>query len=217
MTKHFHLWQVLPVIAMGLFALAPDVAARQTPSSAAQELSERYSPIAELRQQMRACDRDGEGYYPAPVETVLSNSEIALKQATGKNSRSDTILMMGPTAKDLAGKDISYYLDFPGNPNHPGCQYEQAFKRYVSERNAPPTTYAHIVVDPERGKLVLQYWFWYYFNEWNNSHESDLEMMQIVAFENRVPALGGVVAALLVALISLFVVKRQEIGEAFAV
>lgn len=180
MTNSFRLWRLLPIIAFALLTLAPRSTTAQTTTSAAQQLAERYAPIAELRRQTRACDRKGEGYYPAPVETVLGNPEVALKQATGKDSSSDTVIKMAPTAADLAGKDDSYYLDFPGHPNRPECHYEQAFKRYAAQTNATPTTYAHIVIDHERGKLVLQYWFWYYFNDWNNTHESDWEMMQIV-------------------------------------
>jgi hypothetical protein len=31
----------------------------------------------------------------------------------------------------------------------------------------------------EKGELVLQYWFYYPFNDWNNKHESDWEMIQL--------------------------------------
>lgn len=168
------------IVAIALQAMILQSATAQTTTTAAQELAEQYAPIAELRRQSRPCDRKGEAYFPSPVETVLGNPDVALKQATGRDSRSDTLIKMAPTAEDLAGKDGSFYLDFPGQPNHPGCQYEQAFKRYAAQTNATPTTYAHIVVDRERGKLVLQYWFWYYFNDWNNTHESDWEMIQIV-------------------------------------
>src|SRR5262249_28129592 len=118
--------------------------------------------------------------FPAPVETVLGNPDIALKQATSDGSSTDSVVKMGPTSQDLANKDDTYYLDIPGNPHHAGCTYETSFKGYATARNAQPTTYARIVVDQERHQLALQYWFWYYFNDWNNTHESDWEMMQLV-------------------------------------
>src|SRR4029079_19606318 len=93
------------------------VMAQQTAGSPEQQLDDKYAPIAHLRQQEENCDRDGEGYFPAPVEVVLGNSEVALKQATGEDSKSDTVVKMGPTAQDLAGKDDTYYLDFPGDPH----------------------------------------------------------------------------------------------------
>lgn len=149
-------------------------------SPTARQLAERYAPVAYLRAQSKNCDRDGEAYFPAPVEVVLGNPEVALKRADGESSSHDTIVTMGPTAEDLAGLGREYYLDFPGNPRRPGCTYEADFKRFVAERGARPTTYAHIVVDRTAGRLVLQYWFWYYFNDWNNTHESDWEMVQFV-------------------------------------
>src|SRR4051812_33312163 len=51
-----------------------------------------------------------------------------------------------------------------------------------------PAVYAHVATDPERaGKLALQYWFFYVFNDWNNLHEGDWEMIQLV-FEASTPA-----------------------------
>jgi hypothetical protein len=37
------------------------------------------------------------------------------------------------------------------------------------------------VTDPGHpGKLALQYWLFYVFNDWNNLHEGDWEMIQLV-------------------------------------
>ena len=45
----------------------------------------------------------------------------------------------------------------------------------------PTTSYAHIVTEPGKpGKLALQYWFYYPFNDFNNKHESDWEMVQLM-------------------------------------
>jgi hypothetical protein len=147
-------------------------------NSPEQQLADRFAPVAELRVQSANCDRDGEGYFPAPVDTVLGNPEITLKQH-GDNGGPDTVVATAPTARDLAGKDDSYYLDFPGNPRRPGCNYETHFKRYAAEQGTQPSTYARIFIDEEHDALVLQYWFWYFFNDWNNTHESDWEMVQI--------------------------------------
>ena len=41
--------------------------------------------------------------------------------------------------------------------------------------------YAHVATDPGYpGKLALQYWFFYPFNDFNNTHEGDWEMTQLV-------------------------------------
>jgi len=150
-------------------------------ASAEEQLAQKYAPIAMLRQQTASCDKKGEGYFPAPVDLVLGNPDVALKQiGTTDSSADDPVIKMGPTAQDLAGKDDTYYLDFPGNPRKAKCDFENNFKRLVALQGTKPTTYVHIVVDQGRGQLALQYWFWYYFNDWNNTHETDWEMIQII-------------------------------------
>jgi hypothetical protein len=146
----------------------------------AQELADRYVPLAVLRDQSNPCDRDGEGYFPAPVESVLGNPDVALKIADSPSSATDTIVKMAPTAQDIANLDDRYYLDFPGNPRRPGCVFETDFREYAEANGLKPTTYAHIVVDQAEHRVVIQYWLWWYFNDWNNLHEGDWEVVQVV-------------------------------------
>lgn len=41
--------------------------------------------------------------------------------------------------------------------------------------------YAHVVQqDDEPDQLAVQYWFYWYYNDWNNKHESDWEFIQIL-------------------------------------
>jgi hypothetical protein len=41
--------------------------------------------------------------------------------------------------------------------------------------------YAHVATDPGYpGRLALQYWLFYVYNDWNNLHEGDWEMIQLV-------------------------------------
>ncbi len=78
----------------------------------------------------------------------------------------------------LAGL-FEYHLDFPGSALEPGCTYELWARRLTE--GAEPTVYAHVATDPGApGKLALQYWFFYAFNDFNNTHEGDWEMIQLV-------------------------------------
>ena len=89
------------------------------------------------------------------------------------------LVEIAPKAKDLGHGLYGYHLDFPGNALHPGCDYLHWQQRLGAERT--PTAYAHVVTDPAHpGKLALQYWFFYVFNDWNNLHEGDWEMIQLV-------------------------------------
>jgi hypothetical protein len=133
-------------------------------------LVERYVPVVMVKEQIEPCSPDGEPFWPMPVDAILDNPEIALRQM----SRGDPVVMRGPGASDLAGLGEGFFLDFPGDSLKPGCIYEQDFERYVD--GVEPTVYAHVVQQPdEPGLVFVQYWFYWYYNDWNNKHESDWE------------------------------------------
>lgn len=84
-----------------------------------------------------------------------------------------------PTSSDVAGKGDGWFLDYPGNPLVPGCDYEKWFKE--TSAGISPTLYAHVATDPDHpDKLAMQYWFFYTYNDWNDKHEGDWEMVQVV-------------------------------------
>lgn len=140
-------------------------------------LAQKYSPIVVIRQQDGPCGI-GEPYLPTPVETVLGNADVTLRGPNGET-------IAAPTAADLAGKGEGWYLDLPGNPLDPGCGYEQWFDAASAGR--PPTVYAKVATDPDYpDKLALQYWFFWTYNDWNDKHEGDWEMIQLL-FEATTP------------------------------
>jgi hypothetical protein len=144
-----------------------------------QQLVDKYAPIMMLKQQDAPCDPDGEPYAPQSVDIVLDNPDVVLRQVGNGNP----VLKVAPTAADLYGRSEGFFLDFPGGALEPGCIYEQDFDRYTAtvtgERE--PVVYAHIATQPdEPDKLAVQYWFYWYFNDWNNKHESDWEGIQLL-------------------------------------
>jgi hypothetical protein len=109
------------------------------------------------------------------VQVVLENPEVALRGP----GPGDPIVRTAPTAADLHGKGDGYFLDFPGDPLHPGCTYEEDGRRFAEKQ--PSVAYAHVAAEAgTAGKLALEYWFYYYFNDFNNRHESDWEGIQLV-------------------------------------
>src|SRR5215218_2993986 len=166
------------VAAVAIFIGGPAVpvraeqpaAPRQTADDAAQQLAERFAPIMMLKQQSEDCDPDGEPYRPSPVEIVLDNPQVAIRQV----GNGDPVVKWGPSASDLFGLNQGSYVDFPGSALSPACTYETDFWKYTGDK--PAAVYAHIVHDPDRrDRLYVQYWFYWYFNDWNNKHESDWE------------------------------------------
>jgi hypothetical protein len=150
-------------------------------SSLAQRLIDAYTPITMLREEQDPpCETSAEQYEPTTVSTVLGNPAVGLKRV--EEDGSEVLVKQGPTAADIAGLGDEYHLELPGDPLGDTCVYARDFARLVREGKAPPTTYAHIARQVGRPGLVVQYWFFWYFNQFNDLHEGDWEGMQI-AFE----------------------------------
>ncbi len=141
------------------------------------QLVRTYAPITMLRtSDDLPCDPNAEQYEPTTVNTVLGNPRVTLVPPAG----SGTDRIEAPTAADIAGLGDGYHLDLPGDPLEPGCTYARDFAALVASGEAPPLTYAHIRRRPEVDRVVVQYWFYYYYNQFNDLHESDWEGMQLV-------------------------------------
>ncbi|MFN8132591.1 MAG: hypothetical protein U0R70_13660 [Solirubrobacteraceae bacterium] len=171
-------------LALGLAPAAPAAAAQ----TAAQRLVATYAPITNLRtQEPPPCDTDGEQYLPTTVDTVLGNPRVKLKLQPKGVKRARTVTT-APTAADVAFKGSDYFLDLPGDPLNAGCTFGRDFARLVAGGKAPAVTYAHIAREPGRPGIAVQYWFFWYFNEFNDLHEGDWEGMQVVFDEATTPA-----------------------------
>jgi hypothetical protein len=165
----------LIALALGLIAPGRASAATGDPVSAEQQLADKYAPVVMLQKQPEPCSSQGEPYSPMAVDSLLGNPEIALRQV----GRGDPIVKWAPTASDLFRLGGAFYLDFPGQSLNPGCIYEQDYRRYNAGHEA--TVYAHTLQEAGHpDQYVLQYWFWWYYNDWGNTHEGDWEHIQIV-------------------------------------
>jgi hypothetical protein len=148
-------------------------APRQSDLQAQTELADRYAPVVRLVNSPGHCVQ-GEAYQPTNVDVVLGNSDVALRGPWSGNN----IVKVGPTAKDLSVGLSSYNLDFPGEALSPGCTYANWAAQIA--KTSPSTMYAHVVAEPSYpGQLALQYWFFYLYNDFNDKHEGDWEMIQL--------------------------------------
>ena len=161
--------------ALTILAFVPATSAVDAQSADEQELAERYAPIVMLRTQEADCDSDGEPFAPMAVDLLLDNPQIALRQV----GNGDPTVTRAPGASDLANLGEGFYLDFPGDSLRPGCLYEQDHNRFNAGQ--PAVVYAHVAQQPDRPDLLaLQYWLFWYYNDWNNKHEGDWEFVQLL-------------------------------------
>ncbi|UGS38383.1 flippase-like domain-containing protein [Capillimicrobium parvum] len=163
--------------ATALLASAPGAHAQA--DGAAQRLVDRYSPVVMVREQNDPpCDTAEEQYQPTTVDTVLGNPTVTLRRKGSGRRLED--LGTAPTRAQIAGKGDDHYLDLRGNPRGDTCVYARDFKQLLRDGKAPVVTYAHIAREAGRPGLAVQYWFFWYFNQFNDLHEGDWEGMQIV-------------------------------------
>ena len=144
-------------------------------------LAKRFAPVVRIVTQAKECG-PGEPYLPLDVNVLFGADTVSLR---GPWNRTD-LISIAPTATQVGKGLYGYHLDFPGDALTPGCTYEQ-WARTISA-GTKPTVYAHVVTQAGRpGKLALQYWLFYAFNDWNNFHEGDWEMIQLL-FDASTPA-----------------------------
>jgi hypothetical protein len=143
-------------------------------SQEAHELAQEYSPIVMLRDFTKPCG-PGEPYVPMRVDALLDNPEIALRQV----GNHDAVIEWGPSAADLYGRGTGTYLDLPGDALSPGCIYARDSARYTPLSKS--AVYAHVTTQAdEPGYVAVQYWLYWYYNDWNDKHESDWEFVQVL-------------------------------------
>ena len=167
MAARLSLLTLVAVVALGVIPAAIADLADET------ALAERYAPVVRLVEQPEECG-PGEPYEPMDVGLLFDERTVALR---GPWNPVD-LVTIGPKADDLVDL-YEYHLDFPGNALDPGCDYERWARRITGSR--APALYAHVATDPGYpGKLALQYWIFYPYNDWNNLHEGDWETVQLV-------------------------------------
>jgi hypothetical protein len=170
--------RLAPALATVALLCLP-AAATAANEEVARTLAHRYAPIAMLREQQKPpCETSAEQYQPTSVGTVLGNPGVTLTHDDLKTGRLEKV-GKAPTAADIAGLPDGYYLDLEGEALGDTCVYAKAFEQLVKEGGAPAVVYAHIAREPNHSGFVLQYWFFWYFNQFNDLHEGDWEGMQL--------------------------------------
>jgi hypothetical protein len=161
----------LGLLGAVVLAVAPTARADLDDETA---LAEKHAPVVRLVEQADECG-PGEPYEPMDVDALFDEPTVALR---GPWNPVD-LVKIAPVAADLGRGLFEYHLDFPGDALNPGCTYERWARRVTAEEE--PAVYAHVASDSRYpDQLALQYWLFYPYNDWNNLHEGDWEMIQLV-------------------------------------
>lgn len=170
---------IAPLMLLTAPALAdpgadPDGPDPETPTTPEAALAEKFAPVMSLVEQTEECG-PGEPYVPSDVDVMFDNPSVALR---GPWTQRD-LVKAAPGVEDVEDGLPGYSLDLPGDPLHPECSYEKwANSQWGKEPT--PTVYARVAFeDGHEGRLALQFFIFYPFNDYNNKHETDWERIQL--------------------------------------
>ena len=132
------------------------------PTATALALAQRFAPVLRLAASER--------YRPLAIEDYLSTT--TLLAGTPPRGR---VAQTAPTLFTLPTAPAPTYLDVRGaQPTARTPAYPSIEQRL--ERASPrPTVYWHLARQPSTGRIALEYWFLYLYNDFYDAHEADWE------------------------------------------
>ena len=168
----------LGVVSVGTVGPA---AAGDAPPEADLALARRFAPVLYFH--------PDELFRPQPVEVLLEQAR--LRQT--RTGWFDVNVLNQPTLRDLCRyRGPEYFLDvWYGDEGTSSYKNYSAHRAYYEahlspEAGGPPSTaYARVV--REGSHITVQYWLFYYYNDWLNKHEGDWEMVQVILDEAEQP------------------------------
>ena len=140
------------------------------------ELAQRYVPVLYFH--------PDEVYHPQPVDVVLGISR--LRQS--RRMWFDTTILNNSTMQDLFAIPcdetcfLDQWLGDTGSSEYGNFSAHQAiYESILSPHIGGPeqVTYAHIVRNENPEYITIQYWLFYFYQDWFNKHEGDWEMVQV--------------------------------------
>jgi hypothetical protein len=162
------------------------LSAEEEAAPAVAEIARRFNPAMALP--------DASGPWPVAVRytwsggadlqarTVAAGGKVLRAGTAVANAELDRARWDGLPDRDAAGDRIEYWIDSPGDDRvRDGLTEWRRRWQAAPDGDKTPTQYAHLFwLDRAHGELVVQYWFFYPFNEWLNHHEGDWEHINVV-------------------------------------
>ncbi|MBD3204693.1 hypothetical protein GF327_10460 [Candidatus Woesearchaeota archaeon] len=130
-----------------------------TPSP--ETLIEKYSPVLYFD--------PGERYFPMNISSLMDSSDLKQINVPGFFDPLPTEI------EELSGKNKNHFMDNPDVDVYDFLTFPETSELV----DYPYTVYARKVKN-QINYTALQYYFFYPYNVWNNKHEGDWEMVQVI-------------------------------------
>lgn len=140
------------------------------------ELAERYVPVFYFH--------PDEVYLPQPVEIL--NGITRLRHSI--RLWFDTTIQNNFSVQDFSSisSDTTYFLDQwlgdTGSSEYANySSHQQIYESSLSPQagGPAPLVYAYVVHDENPQYITIQYWLFYFYQDWFNKHEGDWEMVEV--------------------------------------
>jgi hypothetical protein len=143
------------------------------PAASAVQLAKKYAPLLQLA--------SGERYRPLRLEDYLART--VLRSGSPPHG---TLAQTKPTLFSLPVTSASTYLDIRGaEPNSHASRYP-LIEQQLRLARPRPTVYFHLAYQSGQGRVAIEYWLLYLYNDFYDQHEADWEGVTVV-LENGAP------------------------------
>ena len=164
-------------VVVGIMTWAGAVFAQSEVPAQDAVLARMYTPVLYFH--------PAEVFRPQPVDVMVDSARLRQRH---RYWVSDINVLSHVSIADLVGyKDASYALDAwygdEGASDYTNYTAHRVYYQAVlsPEAAGPPiVAYAHVVRDEDAGHITIQYWLFYYYNDWFNKHEGDWEAVQVM-------------------------------------
>jgi RsiW-degrading membrane proteinase PrsW (M82 family) len=140
------------------------------------ELAQLYAPVLYFH--------PAEVFRPQSVDVMVNSARLRRAQ---RNWFDVNVLTHVAQSDLFKHKDENYYLDaWLGDRGASDYKNYSTHRAYYQsdlspEVGGPPiVAYAHVVRNENPEFITIQYWLFYYYNDWFNKHEGDWELVQVV-------------------------------------
>ena len=143
------------------------------PAASAVQLAKQYAPVLRLSSRER--------YRPLRLEDYLTRT--VLRSGSPPHG---SIAQTKPTLFSLPVTSSPTYLDIRGaEPNSHASKYP-LIEHQLRLARPRPTVYFHLAYQPDQGRVAIEYWLLYLYNDFYDQHEADWEGVTVV-LENGAP------------------------------
>ena len=137
------------------------------PVTSAVQLATKYAPVLHLA--------TSERYRPLRLEDYLTTT--VLRSGSPPHG---TLSQAQPTLFSLPVTSAPTYLDIRGaQPNQHVASYP-SIEQQLELARPRPTVYFHLAYQPAVGRIAIEYWILYLYNDFYDQHEADWEGVTVV-------------------------------------